>query len=71
MARLALRALLTSPISAYSQAEDVATDVHAYAARLYASYNPKNIDQCVAVCVACSKGTKVTCSTSCALRGAR
>jgi hypothetical protein len=71
MRLLSLLALLTSPIGACSQPEEVATDVSACAAKLYASYNPKNIDQCIAVCMTCSKGTKVTCSTSCNLKGAR
>jgi hypothetical protein len=40
------------------------------AANLYASYNPKAMDQCVAVCTKCDHGTMTTCSTSCTLRGA-
>jgi len=43
----------------------------ACASKLYSSYDPKNFDQCVAVCMACNAGVKTTCSTSCRLRGAR
>lgn len=43
----------------------------ACAAKLYSPYDPKNLEQCMAVCVACSAGVKTTCSTSCTLKGAR
>ena len=41
------------------------------AANLYRSYNPMVLDQCVAVCTRCERGTVTTCSTSCTLKGAR
>lgn len=41
------------------------------AAKLYNPYNPKNLDQCIAVCQACGSGGKRTCATSCSLNGAR
>jgi hypothetical protein len=37
----------------------------------YANYNPKNMNQCVDVCITCGKGTMTTCSTSCTMRGAK
>jgi len=40
-------------------------------ARLYSPYNPKNLEQCMTVCMVCSAGVKTTCSTSCMLKGAR
>lgn len=43
----------------------------ACAAKLYSPYDPKKLDQCMAVCMACSAGVKTTCSTSCTLKGAR
>jgi len=43
----------------------------ACAGKLYSSYDPKNFDQCVGVCMACNAGVRTTCSTSCRLRGAR
>lgn len=38
---------------------------------LYPSYDPKALDQCVAVCRRCQHGSNATCSTSCTLKGAR
>jgi len=43
----------------------------ACATKLYSTYDPKNLEQCVAVCMACSNGVRTTCSTSCTLKGAR
>lgn len=43
----------------------------ACAAKLYSTYDPKNLEQCMAVCMTCSAGVKTTCSTSCTLKGAR
>jgi hypothetical protein len=40
-------------------------------ARNYSSYNPRDINQCVSACKACDRGTTVTCTTSCTLKGAR
>ena len=36
-----------------------------------ASYNPRDLNQCVNACKSCDRGTTVTCSTSCTLKGAR
>jgi len=41
------------------------------ASSLYPSYNPKVLDQCMAACIKCDRGTTATCSTSCTLKGAR
>lgn len=38
--------------------------------KLYTAYNPKDINQCVAVCKTCNHGSTNTCTTSCTLRGA-
>lgn len=46
-------------------------ETQACAARLYSTYNPKNLDQCIAVCQSCGSGVKTTCATSCSLKGAR
>lgn len=43
----------------------------ACAAKLYSTYDPKNLEQCMAVCMSCNAGVKTTCSTSCTLKGAR
>jgi hypothetical protein len=39
-------------------------------AQRYASYDARQLSQCVDVCKACMKGNTVTCNTSCRLRGA-
>ena len=39
-------------------------------AQRYASYDARQISQCVDVCKVCMKGNTVTCNTSCRLRGA-
>jgi hypothetical protein len=41
------------------------------AEKLYSPYNPKNLEQCIAACKSCERGTTATCTTSCRLRGAR
>jgi len=52
--------------------EDVTGSIHnKCAADLYHPYNPKALDQCVAACIKCDRGTTTTCSTSCTLKGAR
>jgi hypothetical protein len=38
---------------------------------IYASYNPKVLEQCMDVCIKCDHGVTTTCSTSCRLKGAR
>ncbi len=50
---------------------DVTGSIHnKCAGELYATFNPKVLDQCVAVCIRCDRGTRATCSTSCTLKGA-
>ena len=43
----------------------------ACAAKLYSPYDPKDMKQCMAVCLTCNAGVQTTCSTSCSLKGAR
>jgi PBP1b-binding outer membrane lipoprotein LpoB len=50
---------------------DTTGSTNACAAKLYSTYNPKDLNQCVDVCINCSRGTTTTCSTSCTLKGAR
>jgi hypothetical protein len=40
-------------------------------AKLYSSYDAKQMSQCVNVCKSCMGGNTVTCTTSCNLKGAR
>ena len=50
---------------------DVTGTIGDCARKLYSQYNPKDIKQCVAVCIACERGVTTTCSTACTLRGAQ
>jgi hypothetical protein len=50
---------------------EVTDSTNKCATNLHPSYNPKARDQCVDVCIKCSNGNTVTCSTSCMLKGAR
>ena len=52
------------------EAEVTGSTSSACAINLFPSYNPKDLNQCLAVCGKCDRGTAVTCSTSCKLRGA-
>ena len=50
---------------------DPAAQVLPCAKKQYADYNPKNMKQCVDVCIACERGSMTTCSTSCTMKGAK
>ena len=55
-----------------SPEQDVTGSIHnKCATELYSCFNPKAMDQCMAVCIKCDRGTTATCSTSCTLKGAR
>ncbi len=41
------------------------------AKRQYVNFDPKNMKQCVDVCIACEHGNITTCSTSCTIKGAK
>ncbi len=43
---------------------------NACATNLYSRYDPKNLNQCVDVCLRCERGVTTTCTTSCTLKGA-
>jgi len=49
---------------------DITGSIDSCAQNLYSPYNPKDIKQCVAVCIHCERGVVTTCSTSCTLKGA-
>jgi PBP1b-binding outer membrane lipoprotein LpoB len=49
---------------------DVTGSIDNCARKLYSAYNPKDLKQCIAVCVSCQRGVMTTCSTSCTLKGA-
>ena len=68
--RLLSLMLLAAGLSACSQEIDYTPEQRSCIVQHYASYDAKQINQCVDVCRACMKGNVVTCNTSCRLRGA-
>jgi len=51
--------------------DETTGSISACAVNLHANYSPKNLAQCVEVCIKCERGTTTTCTTSCTLKGAR
>ena len=68
--RLLSLTLLAAGLAACSQEIDTTPEQRSCIAQHYASYDAKQINQCVDVCRACMRGNVVTCNTSCRLRGA-
>ncbi|MBR0814827.1 MULTISPECIES: hypothetical protein [Bradyrhizobium] len=54
-----------------NQDQDITGSTSACPMRNYSSYNPRDMNQCVNACRSCDRGTTVTCTTSCTLKGAR
>jgi hypothetical protein len=71
MKRSAAFAALALLMGACSPDSDATGSVSSCAQNLYPTYNPKSLDQCVAVCTRCDRGVATTCNTSCTLKGAR
>ena len=70
-----MRAVIAVVLSAVALAScspdnDVTGSIGSCASKLYSPYNPKDMKQCVAACIACERGVVTTCSTSCTLKGA-
>jgi hypothetical protein len=57
--------------AACSPEPDGVASTNSCALKLYSSYNPKALDQCIDACIKCENGTMTTYSTSCTLKGAR
>ena len=68
--RLVCLMVLAAGLAACSQEIDYTPEQRSCIAQHYASYDAKQINQCVDVCRACMRGNVVTCNTSCRLRGA-
>jgi len=72
-----MRAIIAIILSAATLAactpdsNDVTNSIGDCARKLYTPFNPKDMKQCVAACIACESGVVTTCSTSCTLKGAR
>jgi hypothetical protein len=71
MRRFAALATFALVVAACSPEGEATGSTNKCAAELYPAYNPKVMDQCVAVCKKCDRGTPITCTTSCTLKGAR
>ena len=70
MGRIAIL-IIALLVASFSPDAEMKGSANKCATDLYRSYNPKALDQCVAVCIKCDRGTQTACSTSCTLRGAR
>jgi hypothetical protein len=71
MRRLALAIATALLVSACNQANESSGASDTCARTMLPSYNPKVLDECVAVCKQCEHGVTVTCTTACKLRGAQ
>jgi hypothetical protein len=67
---IALLGMLSSIAGCNNDTPDAAKVLQC-AAKRYADYNPRNMKQCVDVCIACERGSITTCSTSCTMKGAK
>jgi hypothetical protein len=72
-ANLTLSVLLVTLLAGCSNEPEYSDQQRACIAKLYSSYDAKQMDQCVNVCKSCMSGSTVTCTctTSCNLKGAR
>jgi hypothetical protein len=67
--RLLAVLILALVTAACNQEQDITGSTAACPARNY-SYNPRDMNQCVAACKTCDRGNTVTCTTSGTLKGA-
>lgn len=70
MRQVAILLTIAFVATACSPEGEVTGSVNKCATDLFPSYNPKVMDECVAVCKKCDHGITTTCSTSCTLKGA-
>jgi hypothetical protein len=68
---LTLSVLLVTLLTGCSNEPEYSDQQRACIAKLYSSYDPKQMNQCFNACRSCMAGTTVTCTTSCNLKGAR
>jgi hypothetical protein len=72
MRSMALAVLVAVALAACNQQSDVTGSTGGVCpARNVSLFNARDLKQCVAACLDCDHGTRVTCSTSCTLKGAR
>jgi starvation-inducible outer membrane lipoprotein len=70
MRTLSLLMALATLLTGCSNEPDYSDRQRACIAKLYSSYDAKQMNQCVNVCKSCMGGSTVTCTTSCNLKGA-
>jgi len=68
--RVLVLLVLAFTFAACNQEQDITGSTAVCPMRSYTSYNPRDMNQCVAACKACDHGNTVTCTTSCTLKGA-
>jgi len=66
-----LSAVVLTACKPENGAGDVTGAIDDCARKLYTPYNPKDLKQCISVCISCQRGVMTTCSTSCTLKGAQ
>jgi hypothetical protein len=71
MRKLTRLALFAALLAGCSNEPEYSDAQRACIAKLYSSYDAKQMSQCVNVCKSCMGGSPVTCTTSCNLKGAR
>ena len=71
MRRLVVLLAMAFAVVSCSPEGEVTGSASKCATDLYSAYNPKVLNQCVAVCIRCDHGNTNTCTTSCTLKGAR
>jgi hypothetical protein len=62
--------LSAATLAACSPDNDVTGSIGSCVRKLYSSYNPRDMKQCVGACIGCDRGVTTTCTTSCTLKGA-
>lgn len=65
-----LSAVVLAGCNPDSSNNDITGSIDICARKLYSVYNPKDLKQCISVCISCQRGVMTTCSTSCTLKGA-
>jgi hypothetical protein len=65
-----LGVLILGGLGGCSPEPDTTGAISSCAKDLFPTYNPKIMDQCVNACKKCDRGTTITCTTSCTLKGA-
>lgn len=63
--------ILSLMMAACNQEQDITGSTQLCPMRSSSSYNPRDLNQCVAACRMCDRGNTVTCTTACTLKGAR